>query len=254
ITMIPEGLVLLTSVAFAVGVIRLGRRRCLVQELPAIEVLARVDVLCLDKTGTLTEPGMELDQVIEVAPDVPVRKVLASLIGAEERPNPTLQAIASGLAGLPAAGDAAGRVLADGTPTDGVPAGGVPAGGVSAQAPALAGVPGGEARWRPVHAVPFSSARKWSGAVFTDAGPASGGWGPRAPPVPLPPAARPRPRGGGGGGGGGPGGAGGGRGGGGGRRGGRPPGRGPAPGGGGRAAGVAAAVARGGEPYPGVFR
>ena len=116
ITMIPEGLVLLTSVAFAVGVVRLGRRRCLVQELPAIEVLARVDVLCLDKTGTLTEPGMELDQVIEVAPGVPVRKVLASLVGAEERPNPTMQAIASGLAGLPAAGDSAGRGPADGRP------------------------------------------------------------------------------------------------------------------------------------------
>src|SRR2546423_1389269 len=101
VTMIPEGLVLLTSVAFAVGVVRLGRRRCLVQQLPAIEVLARVDVLCLDKTGTLTEPGMELDQVIEVAPGVPVRKVLASLVGAEERPNPTMQAIASGLVGLP---------------------------------------------------------------------------------------------------------------------------------------------------------
>ena len=118
ITMIPEGLVLLTSVAFAVGVVRLGRRRCLVQELPAIEVLARVDVLCLDKTGTLTEPGMELDQVVEVAPGVPVRKVLASLVGAEERPNPTMQAIASGLVGLPAAGDSAGQGPADrGRPT-----------------------------------------------------------------------------------------------------------------------------------------
>ena len=162
ITMIPEGLVLLTSVAFAVGVVRLGRRRCLVQELPAIEVLARVDVLCLDKTGTLTEPGMELDQVIEVAADVPVQNVLASLVGVEERPNPTLQAIASGLAGLPAAGDPAGRV------------------------PALAGVLGGETRWQPVHAVPFSSARKWSGAVFADAGPASGGWVLGAPDVLLP--------------------------------------------------------------------
>jgi cation-transporting ATPase E len=162
ITMIPEGLVLLTSVAFAVGVVRLGRRQCLVQELPAIEVLARVDVLCLDKTGTLTEPGMELDQVIEVAPDVPVQNVLASLVGVEERPNPTLQAIASGLAGPPAAGDSAGRV------------------------PALAGVLGGETRWQPVHAVPFSSARKWSGAVFADAGPASGGWVLGAPDVLLP--------------------------------------------------------------------
>ena len=58
ITMIPEGLVLLTSVAFAVGVVRLGRHQVLVQELPAVELLARVDVVCLDKTGTLTEPGM----------------------------------------------------------------------------------------------------------------------------------------------------------------------------------------------------
>ena len=49
--MVPEGLVLLTSVAFAVGVVRLAKQRCLVQELPAIEVLARVDVLCADKTG-----------------------------------------------------------------------------------------------------------------------------------------------------------------------------------------------------------
>ena len=50
IGMIPEGLVLLTSVAFAVGIIRLVTHRTLVQELPAIESLARVDVLCLDKT------------------------------------------------------------------------------------------------------------------------------------------------------------------------------------------------------------
>ena len=127
ITMIPEGLVLLTSVAFAVGVVRLGRRRCLVQELPAIEVLARVNVLCLDKTGTLTEPGMELDQVVEVAPGVPVRKVLASLVGAEERPNPTMQAIASGLVGLPAAGDSAGQGPADRGPADRIPADRVPA-------------------------------------------------------------------------------------------------------------------------------
>jgi magnesium-transporting ATPase (P-type) len=207
ITMIPEGLVLLTSVAFAVGVVRLGQRRVLVQQLPAIEVLARVDVLCLDKTGTLTEPGMELDQVIEVAPGVSVRKVLASLVGAEERPNPTMQAIASGLVGRPAAGDPAGRGPADGAPAGGVPADRIPADRIPAEkvaaekvpvgrasaegasaepAPALAGGLAGETRWRPVHAVPFSSARKWSGAVFADAGPASGGWVLGAPDVLLP--------------------------------------------------------------------
>src|SRR6266487_4695022 len=198
ITMIPEGLVLLTSVAFAVGVIRLGRRRCLVQELPAIEVLARVDVLCLDKTGTLTEPGMELDQVIELAPCVPARKVLASLVGAEERPNATMQAIASGLAGLRAEGAstggastgeaAAGEASTGGAPAERVSADGVSPGDVPAErAPALTGAPGGETRWRPVHVVPFSSARKWSGAVFADAGPASGGWVLGAPDVLLPP-------------------------------------------------------------------
>lgn len=52
--MVPEGLVLLTSLAFVLAVVSLARRQTLVQELPAVEVLARVDVLCLDKTGTLT--------------------------------------------------------------------------------------------------------------------------------------------------------------------------------------------------------
>ncbi|HWB37802.1 MAG TPA: HAD-IC family P-type ATPase, partial [Rugosimonospora sp.] len=80
VPMVPEGLVLLTSVAFAVGVIRLGRRRCLVQELPAIEVLARVDVLCLDKTGTLTEPGMDLERIVRVREDLPSDAALRSLV------------------------------------------------------------------------------------------------------------------------------------------------------------------------------
>jgi cation-transporting ATPase E len=60
-----------------------------------------VDVLCLDKTGTLTEPRMELDELIELAPAVPVRPVLASLARAEDRPNATIQAIARGLGGAP---------------------------------------------------------------------------------------------------------------------------------------------------------
>jgi cation-transporting ATPase E len=172
ITMIPEGLVLLTSVAFAVGVIRLGRRRCLVQELPAIEVLARVDVLCLDKTGTLTEPGMELDQVIELVPGVPARKVLASLVGAEERPNTTMQAIASGLAGLRTEGASTGGAATGEASTGEASTGGASAErgsaeGVSAEgasprdipaerAPALAGAPGRETRGRPVHVVPWT--------------------------------------------------------------------------------------------------
>src|SRR5690606_10288125 len=57
-SMVPEGLVLLTSLAFAAGVVRLAQRRVLVQELAAIEGLARVDVVCIDKTGTITEPTL----------------------------------------------------------------------------------------------------------------------------------------------------------------------------------------------------
>ncbi|MEW9553825.1 HAD-IC family P-type ATPase [Nonomuraea sp. NPDC050783] len=93
VTMIPEGLVLMTSIAFAVGVVRLGRRRCLVQELPAIEGLARVDVLCLDKTGTLTAGGMDLDEVLPLRDGHPVEDALAALSHADPRPNPTAQAI-----------------------------------------------------------------------------------------------------------------------------------------------------------------
>ncbi len=67
VPMVPEGLVLMTSLAFAVGVVRLGRRQCLVNELPAIEGLARVDVVCADKTGTLTENGMRLQELKPIA-------------------------------------------------------------------------------------------------------------------------------------------------------------------------------------------
>ncbi|HEY3750692.1 MAG TPA: HAD-IC family P-type ATPase [Pseudonocardiaceae bacterium] len=96
VPMIPEGLVLMTSIAFTVGVLRLSRRRCLVQELAAVEVLARVDVLCLDKTGTLTDAAMDLAELHVLVGDEPdARQVLAALVGTEARPNPTLQAIAS---------------------------------------------------------------------------------------------------------------------------------------------------------------
>jgi cation-transporting ATPase E len=95
VTMIPEGLVLLTSVAMAVAVIRLGRAHALVQELPAVEVLARVDVVCVDKTGTLTEPGMALRHCIPLAEDADLAVVLGGLGASEEVPNPTLAAVAS---------------------------------------------------------------------------------------------------------------------------------------------------------------
>ncbi|MGW3680523.1 HAD-IC family P-type ATPase [Streptomyces prasinus] len=159
VPMVPEGLVLLTSVAFAIGVVRLGRKQCLVQELPAIEGLARVDTVCLDKTGTLTEGGMDVtglhlldtgphtvtgtdtatvaDTVADTGTDTGtgtgtgtgteeayVRSVLGALGVSDPRPNASLRAIADA---YPAPGD-----------------------------------------WRRTAALPFSSARKYSGAAFTE--------------------------------------------------------------------------------------
>jgi cation-transporting ATPase E len=93
-SMIPEGLVLLTSIAFAVAVIRLGRNKVVVQELAAVEGLARVDVVCLDKTGTLTQ-GVTVTDVVVVADGMPVAEALGALAAADPSPNATLKAIAS---------------------------------------------------------------------------------------------------------------------------------------------------------------
>ncbi|WP_067848739.1 cation-translocating P-type ATPase [Nocardia lijiangensis] len=103
VPMVPEGLVLMTSIAFAVGVVRLGRRQCLVQELPAIEGLARVDVVCADKTGTLTENGMRLSdiKILDGFDDGAVRKALAAMAGDDPRPNASVQAIAEELTDRP---------------------------------------------------------------------------------------------------------------------------------------------------------
>jgi len=95
ITMVPEGLVLLTSVAMAVSVIRLAQRQALVQDMPAVEVLARVDVICVDKTGTLTEPGMSLQQVVPLRDGVDIEGVLGAIGAAEPDPNPTVAAVAA---------------------------------------------------------------------------------------------------------------------------------------------------------------
>ena len=96
VPMVPEGLVLMTSIAFAVGVVRLGRRQCLVQELPAIEGLARVDVVCADKTGTLTENGMRLSETTPLGAASPeqVGEVLSALAADDTRPNASMIAIA----------------------------------------------------------------------------------------------------------------------------------------------------------------
>ncbi|MFJ4977721.1 HAD-IC family P-type ATPase [Streptomyces coeruleorubidus] len=144
VPMVPEGLVLLTSVAFAIGVIRLGRKQCLVQELPAIEGLARVDTVCLDKTGTLTEGGMDVTELrpLQGADETYVRRVLGALGSSDPRPNASLKAI---IDAYPAAED-----------------------------------------WRCTRALPFSSARKYSGAAFVEADGESSTWLLGAPDVLLP--------------------------------------------------------------------
>ncbi len=99
VPMVPEGLVLLTSLAFAVGVIRLGQLNVLVQELPAIEGLARVDVVCADKTGTLTENGLQFSHLepSDGADAAQVEQVLAQLAAADPRPNASMQALTRAL-------------------------------------------------------------------------------------------------------------------------------------------------------------
>ncbi|WP_344524347.1 HAD-IC family P-type ATPase [Streptomyces albiaxialis] len=144
VPMVPEGLVLLTSVAFAIGVIRLGRKQCLVQELPAIEGLARVDVVCLDKTGTLTEGGMDVREVrpLQGADSATVGRVLTALGASEAHPNASLQAI-------------------------------------------IEAYPAGDGVWECTGTLPFSSARKYSGASFTESDGTDSAWLLGAPDVLL---------------------------------------------------------------------
>ncbi|MEU6126684.1 cation-translocating P-type ATPase [Streptomyces sp. NPDC047123] len=144
VPMIPEGLVLLTSVAFAIGVIRLGRQQCLVQELPAIEGLARIDTVCLDKTGTLTEGGMDVSELrpLNGSDETYVRTVLGALGESDPRPNASLQAI---IDAYPDSVD-----------------------------------------WRCTESLPFSSARKYSGASFSEGDGTTSTWLLGAPDVLLP--------------------------------------------------------------------
>jgi magnesium-transporting ATPase (P-type) len=94
VAMVPEGLVLLTSTAFAVAVVRLARQRTLVQELPAVEGLARADVLCLDKTGTLTEGAITFERVEVLGDDEHIEAAIGAVAAADPNPNATLRAIA----------------------------------------------------------------------------------------------------------------------------------------------------------------
>lgn len=94
IGMIPKGMILLTSSVLAVSIIRLSRKKVLVQEMYCIETLARVDVLCLDKTGTLTADSMDVTDVIGFgASDDEIKTVLSSIVCASDEINATLDAI-----------------------------------------------------------------------------------------------------------------------------------------------------------------
>jgi len=127
IGLVPQGLILLVSMALAVAVIRLSKDHVVVQELHAVEGLARITMFCVDKTGTLTTGSMKVDAV-ELLGDVggsdrerTVRCALATLATADPNPNRTLTVIGDTVVGADV--------------------------------------------WEPDHVVPFSSARKWSGAT-----------------------------------------------------------------------------------------
>ncbi|MBQ9483621.1 MAG: cation-translocating P-type ATPase [Ruminiclostridium sp.] len=126
IGMIPEGLVLLTSIVLAVSSIRLAQNKTLVQDMYCIETLARVDVLCLDKTGTITEGSMQVSEVKLLDESADADTAMTALATALSDTNPTFMAVKERWNGSSAH-------TADMT-------------------------------------VPFSSARKWSGAHFPDLG------------------------------------------------------------------------------------
>ncbi len=94
IAMIPEGLVLLTSIALAISAVRLAKKQTLCQDLYCAEALARVDVLCLDKTGTITEGAQELTEIVPLDRKFNCERALSAFAAAFDDKNPTLKAIA----------------------------------------------------------------------------------------------------------------------------------------------------------------
>ena len=91
--MVPQGLVLLTTIAFGVASVTLARREVLVQELPAVEGLARVDVVCFDKTGTLTDGTIVFDRIERLDDAAPIEEALGAF-AKDDSPNATLAAVA----------------------------------------------------------------------------------------------------------------------------------------------------------------
>lgn len=142
--MIPEGLILLASTVMAVAVVRLARHQVLVQQLYCIETLARVDVLCLDKTGTITTGGMEVSGLVPLSTadsepkEQELSKIVASLVASDEDPNDTARAIQEYF-GLAKEGKQKAEQAIP--PTD---------------------------LLKPTRVIPFSSDTKWSGAAIAN--------------------------------------------------------------------------------------
>lgn len=130
IGMIPEGLYLLTSVALAVSVMRLAQQKTLVHEMSAIETLARVDVLCVDKTGTITSPEMTVREVVcldeDSYPEKRVEDILNACYSVLDADNDTARAMAARF--------------------------------------------DKPSRWQVERSIPFTSAAKWSAVVFRGQG------------------------------------------------------------------------------------
>jgi len=101
--MIPEGLYLLTSIALALSTLKLTRQNVLVQDMNCIETLARVDVLCVDKTGTITEPALEVVELLplEGCSQEHAREILAALYHCREEENETAKAVAKAYENVP---------------------------------------------------------------------------------------------------------------------------------------------------------
>lgn len=158
--MVPQGLVLLTSVNFAAAAMTLARRKVLVQELPAVEVLARVDMLCLDKTGTLTSGAVELDHIESCLGSACVDgdggSLAAGKVSADAAAGGSARTGAVASASADDAARAALAYLVGGSEANAT---------ASAIAAGLTGLEPAQARY----AIAFNSARKWS-AVQTQAG------------------------------------------------------------------------------------
>jgi cation-transporting P-type ATPase E len=153
VAMIPQGLVLMCSIAFAVAAVTLARRKVLTRELPAVEGLARVDVLCIDKTGTITEPQPAFERI--------------ELLGDGGAPGPEGGATAGGPGAVPDGGAApGGEALA----LEVLGAMAATASHANSTLSALGeAIPAPEG-WTVEDAVPFSSARKWSAARLSGRG------------------------------------------------------------------------------------